>query len=277
MKPNDKSYQIKKAQLFSRQNQYEKAIEVLVNSMLTTETVSDSITNYMEQLSVYERALKFEEYGETRRKIKSVFFRHYPPIAYYQTGARTIGYYRDIGLGDSIRVQFQELAEILPPSQLEMMSDVIDFSMQFISEDSENIDANYKKVKPMFAALGEKTTTLIYDSVIEHMKGNPEKAISLFSQSIDASTDISMISNRYFDAHMDIGKFEEGLTVVNKLLEDDPLHPVINLYKAQFLAKLNKTNEAKETLGLVIDVFRNSDQRYKYTIIAKEFANELGL
>jgi hypothetical protein len=86
-----------------------------------------------------------------------------------------------------------------------------------------------------------------------------------------------MISHSYHEAHIKLGKYKEGLVVVNGLLVDDPLNPVLNLYKAQFLQKLARIDEAKESLGLVIDVFRASDQRYKYTIIAKEVASELGI
>ena len=277
MKPNEKSYQIKKSQLFSKQNQFEKAISILKKTLRLTENTSDSITNYSEQLKVYERALQFEEYGKIRRKMKSVILRNYPPIAYYQIGARTIGYYRDIGFTDSISYQYKELGEMLPPSQRTMMAEVIEFSLKFLSSDSEGLDEKYQKVKPMFAALGNDMTTLLYDSEIAYMKGNYEDAIKLFGESKKAATDVSMISKSYYDAHLKLNKYNEGLVVINDLLKDDPLNPVLNLYKAQFYQKLNKTKEAKETLELVLDVFRASDQRYKYTIRANDLAVELGI
>ena len=277
MKPNEKSYQLKKSQLLSKQNRFDDAINILEKSLMLTETVSDSLTNYSEQIKVYNRALKFEEYAKVRRKLKSIFMKNYPPIQYIQTEYSTVGYYRDIGFSDSIGYHIRGVTEILPPSQRSMMAGLNDFILKFFTNDIEGIDDSYQKVKPMFTNLGSKLVTLIYDSEIAYMKGDYEEAIKLFGESKEEATDVSMISKSYYEAHMKLGKYKEGLVVINEFLADDPLNPVLNLYKAQFLQKLNKTNDAKNALELVVEVFRASDQRYKYTIIAKELASELGV
>lgn len=277
MKPNVKSYQLKKSQLFSKQNKFEEAMGLLQESLALTESTSDSIANYSEQLKVYNRALKFEEYAIVRRKLKSLFMANYPAIQYFQTEYSTVGYYKNIGYPDSIRYHIEGMIEMLPPSQRPMVAGLNEFILKFFLEDTVGIDESYQKVKPMFASLGSKLITLIYDSEIAFMKGEYEEAIKLYSESKEEATDVSMISHSYHEAHIKLGKYKEGLVVVNGLLVDDPLNPVLNLYKAQFLQKLARIDEAKESLGLVIDVFRASDQRYKYTIIAKEVASELGI
>lgn len=277
MKPNDKNYQYKKAELFTKENKFEEAISVLHLSLMKSETSADSISNLVEQLKVYSRALKFEEFGKARRKLRSVFFRTYPPASFVQTEYGTVGYYTDIGYPDSIRYHLDGLINMIPPSNQAMLLGVNDFILKFYTKDVEGIDQVYEKIKPMFANLGSKIITLVYDSEIEFMKGNYEEAIKMFAESKDEATDISMISNSYHDAHIILGKYTEGLEVVNDILKDDPLNPVLNYYKSLFLSKLGKDKDAKDALQPYMKIFKESDQRYKYTKKALELASQLGL
>ena len=269
MKPREKSYLLKKAGILSKLNKFDKSLKILKTALAESETTSDSIANYTKQLEVLARSMDYENYGKVRRELKNTFIRNYPPIQYLQTEYATVGYYKYIDQTDSIIYHINKITSQVAPSRRPLVKDVNNFK--------DGLDESYNKVKPMFESMGSKFVIFLYSSEIKYIQGDYKEALDLFEKCKAEATDAAMVSNNYHETHMKLGMFDEGLVVVNDLLADDPLNPMLRLYKAQFLNKLGKSSEAKSALEPVMDVFNKGDQRYVYTAKAKSLASSLGI
>jgi tetratricopeptide (TPR) repeat protein len=277
MKPAEKSYLLKKAELYSRQNKFDEAIKILKEALRDSDTVSDSLANYSGQIQVFSRSMRYEEFGKCRRDLKDLFLANYPAIQYLQTEYSTVGYYKIINEPDSITFHIKDIASKVAPSRRPLVKDLNEFIIKMFSEDTVRIEESYEKIKPLFASMGNNFVTLLYDSEVKYLMGKYEEALPIFAACKEEAIDVSMVSNSYHEAHLKLGKYKEGLVIVNELLEQDPLSPIVNLYKARFLNKLNNKKESKEALGLVLKVFKDSDQRCTFTKDAIALANEFGM
>lgn len=277
MKPLEKSYLLKKAELYSKQNKFDEAIKILKDALRDSDTVSDSLANYSNQIQVYNRSMRFNEFGKCRRDMKSLFMANYPPIQYLQTEYSTVAYYKLINETDSITYHIKDIASKVSPSRRPLVKDLNDFMIKLFTKNTDGIEESYEKLKPMFASMGNNFILLLYESEIKFLLGQYEEALPIFAECKKEAIDVSMVSITYHETHFKLGKYKEGLVVVNELLEQDPLNPIVNLYKARFLNKLNNKKESKEALNLVLKVFKDSDQRCIYTKDAITLANELGM
>jgi len=277
LKPNESSYVFKQSQLLSKQNQFDKAISALEKNLKTSEVGRDSISNYSEQLKVYLRSMKFEEYAKVRRKLKKVFMRNFPAVQYLQTEYTSVGYYKEIGQADSINYHISNITNLLPPGQKMMVTGLNEFIIAFFKEDASSAETSYEKVKPMFEAMGSKMITLLYDSELAFMKGDYEAALPLFASLKQEAIDISMVSNNYHETHLKLGLHQEGLDLIETFLEEDPMHPMYNYYKAKFQNKLGKDAEAKKTLNQVLPIFKAADPRAEDVQMVLAFAKELSM
>ncbi len=277
MKPLDNSYQLKKASLLSKQNKFEDAIETLNDALSNTNIVGDSIGILAKQLEVYNRAMKYEKYRKLRKELKDLFIAHYPPIQYLQTEYSTVGFYKNIDQVDSIEYYIKDITSKVAPSRRKLVADVNEFIIKIFKEDTVQIEESFAKVKPMFEAMGNDFFVLLYSSEIKYNQGKYEEALALYAKCYESSPDPSMISSNFHETHLKLGKNKEGLEIIDKLLEEDPLHPINNLFKSKFLTNLDEKSKAKVTLNKVIDVFREADPRCIYVKDAVELAETLDL
>jgi len=277
MSPNEKSYLLKKASLFSKQNKFDEAIGILDDAMRTTSIPSEQIGNLMGQLDIYRRSMKFEDFGKVRRSLKSIFTKNFPPISFVQTEYSTIGYYKSIDQVDSIKYHLKDIATMIAPARQALVKDVNSFMIKLFSGDTTNIVQSYEKVKPMFESMGSNLITLLYSSEIKYSQGEYEEAIKSFALLKEQSDDLTFVSVNYFESHLKLGKYEEGLELMNDILKEDSLNPSYLYYKSKFLTELDKKSEAKETLSKVIDVFKEGDPRAIEVKNALELASELGM
>lgn len=277
MKPNENQYKLRKAALLSKQNNFSAALSLLNTNLSEVELVEDSIRNYSEQLKVLARALQFGSYYNVRSRMKSVYMRNFPPIAFLQTEYATIGYYKDIGQMDSIRISIDGITSTLPPGQKTMIANVNEFILDLFDENVDRIDESYDKVRPMFEATGSKLVGLIYKSEISYIKGDYEEALLFFAEYAEEVDDVALISLNYLECYLKLDQYKEGLKTTDGFLKEDPLNPLFNLYKTIFLEKLGNESEAKKILQSVMPIFRASDQRYKMTKVANELAEKLGV
>jgi len=127
LKPNESSLIFKQADLLSKQNEFDKAISVLEKNLNISEVGRDSISNYSEQLKVYLRSMKYEEYAKARRKLKKVFMSNFPAVQYLQTEYSSVGYYAQIDQSDSISYHISEITSLLPPGQKMMVTNLNKF------------------------------------------------------------------------------------------------------------------------------------------------------
>ncbi len=277
MNPNEESYMLKKAGLYSKLNKFDEGLDILHDGMNTTELPSDVIANLMGQISIYQRAMKFEEFGKTRRKLKSVFTKNYPPIAYLQTEYSTISYYAFLDQVDSIDYHIKKITSMVAPSRQPLVRDMNEFMIKLFSNDTIGLKSSYLKVKPMFESSGSSFITFLYDAEINFAYGNYDEAINSFEQLRKELDDSSMLSANYFESFLRLDRNEEGLTMIEEILRDDPLNPMHLYFKAKYLSNLEKKSEAKETMGKVIQVFKDGDPRARQVKEALALASELGM
>lgn len=277
MKPLEKSYLVKKAELYSKQNKFDEAIKILNDALSSSDSVSDSIANYSSKIQVLDRSMRYKEYGKCRRRLKKLYITNYPPLQYLQIEYGTVAYYNFINELDSIEYHIRDIASQVAPSRQPLVKDVNEFIIKLISKETEGIEESYEKVKPMFTNMGNDFFTLLYESEIKFLLEEYEDALPIFAASIAEAPDVSMLSTSYHEAHLKLGMYDEGLEVVNDLLKQDPQSPIFNLFKAEFLNKLNDKKAAKDVLNLVMKVFNDSDPRCIYTKQANILAEELGI
>ena len=243
MRPNDNDLVLKKADLLAKQNDFESAIKTMNISLSKLTSPSDTVKNYVEQLQILNRAMRYEEYADLRRELKSTFLRNFPALAFVQMEYQTVGFYRDIGLIDSIVYHLDMMTSKLPEAQKSRIARMNMYMIDLMTENESRIDESYAEVKPMFDAIGNEMFTILNEGEIAYIKSDYETAITNFSKAKDLlNGNYDLLSLSFYKSLYESEKYEEGLTILDEILLLDPLHPIYNLFKTQFQLKLVTKN-----------------------------------
>ncbi len=277
MNPNDIRYDIKKANIYNRQNKFKQASAVLDNLLFNANTPTDTITIYSKQMEIFARQGKSIAYYDERRKLKSVFLTQYPPIAFMQTEYATSGMYQMTGQMDSIKNNIKALEDLMPPIQKNMMAGLNEFVIATFTEDLVTMEKNYEEVKRFMLASTGEDLIKIYDAEMAYLKGDFKKARTDWEVLHTKMNNYDMISQNYFESFVKSEDFGEGLKVIEMKLEEDPHSSLHRLVKAKLLNKIGKKDQAKEEMNKSWEVLKDADDNYRFKIEAQELMAELGL
>ena len=277
MNTNDIKYDIKKANIYNRQNNFDKATAVLDNLLNNANTAVDTISIYSKQMEVYQRQGKAKAYYDERRKLKNVFLTQYPPIAFMQTEYSTSGMYQMTGQIDSIEENVRALEDLMPPIQKEMIVGLNDFILATFAEDLKAMETNYAKVKGFLQASTGDDLIKIYDAEIAYQRGDYKEARADWEILLDKVNNYDLISQNYFESFLKSGDFEDGMKALELKLDEDPMSPLHLLVRAKLLNMNGKKDQAEKEMKKSWDVLKDADDNYKYKIEAQELMTQLGL
>ena len=277
MNTNDIKYDLKKANIYNKQNKFAEAERILNNLLFAANTAADTISIYSKQMEIYLRQGKAKSYYDERRKLKTVFLTQYPPIAFMQTEYSTSGMYQMIGAIDSIERNVRALEDLMPPLQKNLIVNLNDFIIATFAEDVVGMEDKYAKVKGILLASAGEDLIKLYDAEIAFQKEDYKKARADWEVLIDKVKNYDLISQNYFESFVKSADYDEGLKALDLRLEEDPYSPLHLLVKAKLLNKKGKKNEAKKEINKAWVVLKDADANFKYKIEAQELMDELGL
>jgi len=277
MNTNDIKYDLKKANIYNRQNEFAKAKSVLDNLLYNANTAMDSVSIYSKQMEILQRQGKAKAYYDERRKLKKVFLSQYPPIAFMQTEYATCGMYQMTGQTDSIVNNIKALEELMPPVQKNMMAGLNDFIIATFTEDLAGMEANYEKVRSFMMASTGEDLIKIYDAELAYLQEDYSEARKNWEVLIEKIKNYDIISLNYFESFVKSGDYDEGIKAIDLRLEDDPHSSLHQLVKAKLLNKKGKSQDAQNWITKSWEVLKHADDNFKYKIEAQELIAELGM
>lgn len=277
MNTNDIKYDLKKASIYNKQNDFKQAKSVLDNLLFNANTAGDTISIYSKQMEIYARQGQAKAYYDERRKLKKVFLSQYPPLAFMQTEYATSGLYQLVGQADSIVNNIKALEDFMPPIQKNMMGNLNDFIIATFTEDLEGMEKNYEEVRKFMVASTGEDLIRIYDAEISYQRGEYKDARGHWEFLIEKMNNYDIISHNYFETFVKTGEYDEGIKAVNLKLEEDPKSPTHLLIKAKYLNLKGDKKEAREELKNAWEVLKNADENYRFRKEAQELLDELGV
>jgi len=277
MNPNDIKFDIKKAKYLNKENKFAEAKSIIASLLRSANNGSDTIAVYEMEMEIFGRQGQVKNYFDSKRKLKKVFLSKYPPIAFIQTEYATSPFYKLIEEQDSIKKSLDEVLSLIAPSRKELIASMNNFMLDLFTENVDNIENSYAKIKDFFKVGVGESIVAIYDSEIHYMKGEYKESIDKWKTYIDEGNDRSQISQTYYKAFYKDGRYKEGLEAVNLSLKNDQFSPVLMVRRAKFLIKLGKTEEAKKALDVAWSVYETADEAFAFRKQAVELRNELNI
>lgn len=100
---------------------------------------------------------------------------------------------------------------------------------------------------------------LLEEGSRHYLKGNIKKAIDCFQKVLENNPDNTQALFYLSIAYMDLSKYEEAITIINRLIELEPNNALAYKNRALIKYSMNKEKEAMEDYKIFVKLSQNGD------------------